>query len=94
MSVYVDPLFVTGLTRQWPYPRACHLFADGDKELHALAARIGLKRTWFQNRPGKLPHYDLTMRMRRRAISAGAIELTRQEAAAKMRTIKEIPIAI
>lgn len=34
MSVYVDQLFNTrGLSPHWPYPQACHMFADSVEEL-------------------------------------------------------------
>jgi hypothetical protein len=48
---------------------------DGDvSELHAFAIRIGIKRNWFQD--GRFPHYDLTENMRRRALKAGAIDIS------------------
>jgi len=77
MSVYVDAL------RQWPTPikcfqaGSCHLLADTPDELHAMAAAIGLKRAWFQNK--RPPHYDLTPAMRARAIRRGALEITDRE---------------
>lgn len=52
-----------------------HLVSDTSlEELHAFAAKIGLKRCWFSNKRGKrLPHYDLTTaRKRDTAITAGA----------------------
>jgi hypothetical protein len=63
----------------------CHLFTDGDEaELHALAAKIGLKRKWFQpDRDGG--HYDLTPGRRAAALAAGAKALTRREAVAVWR---------
>ena len=58
MTIFVDalvahPLPGDGQTRRVGAPyghRWCHLFCepDGEDELHALAARIGLKRAWFQ----------------------------------------------
>jgi len=77
MSVYVDPLFDTrGWSANWPYPFACHLMADSDEELHALAAKLGLKRAWHQtNPPHAVSHYDLTVRKRARAVELGAIEV-------------------
>ena len=79
MPCYVDPLFDTrGWSDQWPFPEACHLMADSDEELHALAARLGLKRAWHQPRPPhSVSHYDLTRRKRRAAVMAGAIEVDR-----------------
>lgn len=51
---------------------SCHLTTDGSiDELHAFAQRIGLKREWFQDH-GLVPHYDLTPRMRERALQTGA----------------------
>lgn len=64
--------------------RWCHLFTDqaDQAELHALARRIGLRRSWFQNtspHPWRW-HYDVTEGKRRHAVAAGAIEITWREA--------------
>lgn len=56
-----------------------HLVSIDLDELHRFAAAIGLNRSWFQNSAGKIPHYDLMGRMRRRAIQAGASLVTSQE---------------
>ena len=71
MSVYVDPLFNTPKMRNWPYKRACHMFADTLRELHEMAGLIGLSRSWFQARHD-FPHYDLTAWKRNQAIERGA----------------------
>lgn len=57
----------------------CHLFADEADcpELHAFAARIGMRRSWFQGN-----HYDLTPGRRYAAVVAGAKEVDRAEAVA------------
>src|SRR5882762_4885703 len=60
----------------------CHLAADSLKELHAMAASIGLKRSWFQDKPG-FPHYDLTPGKRLAAICRGSVIMTRKEFSAK-----------
>ena len=73
MSVYVDPMATALMNPNWRWPKACHLYADTLQELHDFAVGIGLNRSWFQERPS-LPHYDLTARMRRIAIRAGAIQ--------------------
>jgi Protein of unknown function (DUF4031) len=80
MTVYVDnyrvPARVGRLTARWS-----HLFvAPGDdlEELHAFAARIGLRRTWFQDKP-PLCHYDVTDTKRQQAIAAGAKAITWHE---------------
>ena len=75
MTVYVDQLFRTSPGPRWPYRQACHLLADSVEELHVFARRIGLKREWFQER-NHLAHYDLTAGMRRKAIAAGAVQVT------------------
>lgn len=69
MAVYVDDAFIA--FRGGSY---CHLFADTDDELHALAQRIGLKREWFQDTKPEFHHYDVSLSMRAAAIRAGARE--------------------
>lgn len=77
MSVYVDPLFETPHTARWRWSYACHMVADSLGELHRMATRLGLHRSWFQD--NVLPHYGLTARRREAAVRCGAIELTRRE---------------
>lgn len=76
MTVYVDPLMPCITSRRWPWGEACHLFSPDWAELHAFAARLGLVHSWFQNRRGKLPHYDLTAAKRQQALAMGAVALT------------------
>src|SRR4051812_48381894 len=66
----------------WPFrgDKYCHMMSDkggkeGLAELHAFAKTIGLKRSWFQNKP-RHPHYDLSSGKRRQAILAGAQAVT------------------
>ena len=70
--VYVDNLFAAS----WRFGQACHMTADTLVELHAMARRIGLKRSWFQPHP-RFPHYDLTKGMRAKAVLEGATEQRR-----------------
>ena len=58
MAVYVDAMVKYGVRRGRAGPRWCHMIADSPKELHAMAARIGLRRTWFQAK-ASVPHYDI-----------------------------------
>ena len=60
--------------------RWCHLYADTEAELHAFAARIGMKRSWAQVSRRGIPHYDLVPGRRAAAVEAGAVELGRTEA--------------
>ena len=84
MSVYVDPMFPCIPTRNWRWNESCHLIADTEDELHTFAAKLGLKREWFQ-RDSRLPHYDLTARRRAVAVAVGAVELTRRQFVEVMR---------
>jgi hypothetical protein len=54
------------------------MFADTVEELHDMAAKIGLKRCWFQNKPGH-QHYDLRETKRTLAIANGATPVTRRQ---------------
>lgn len=71
----------------WPGPKprcfragSCHLTTEGDLEaLHAFAARLGLKRVWFQ--PKSTPHYDLTPGKRELALEIGAVFVPGKEQA-------------
>ncbi len=47
------------------------MYADTEQELHLMAARIGLKKEWFQQT--RLKHYDLLPFRRDKAIELGAI---------------------
>jgi hypothetical protein len=52
MSVYVDDM-------RAPYRGMimCHMIADTDEELNAMASAIGMQRGWFQG-----DHYDTRRR--------------------------------
>jgi hypothetical protein len=85
---YVDRLTpgqVRGVrAREW-----CHLIADTLDELHTMARRIGMKRTWFQSAPpASHPHYDLVESRRKHAVELGAIELDRARFVEKLRQIR------
>ncbi len=78
MSAYVDDLRHNGWKLYGAPVKSCHLFADTPAELHELAARIGLKRSWAQqeHKQGGLLHYDLVLSKRILALQAGAREIT------------------
>ncbi|HEX3640674.1 MAG TPA: DUF4031 domain-containing protein [Ktedonobacteraceae bacterium] len=84
MTVYVDELMSCLPTRKWPYKKACHMRADTEDELHTFAAKIGLKREWYQNhhRNPVMWHYDLNAGKRKEAIQKGARAITWREMAA------------
>ena len=79
MTVYVDdmrapfkPAHRTGRTYVM-----CHMIADTDDELHAMADKIGVARKWFQG-----DHYDIALTSRAKAVAAGARELTKRQLSA------------
>lgn len=74
MSVYVDDMRA-GLGRMV----MCHMVADTLPELHDMADRIGVNRRWFQNK--SIPHYDICLSKRAKAVQYGAVETTQREVA-------------
>lgn len=90
MAVYVDQItdysgrlkgHVGRISQQW-----CHMTADTLEELHDMAARIGMKRTWFQSHALlHRCHYDLVPARRAAAIGFGAIEVQRLEHARRLK---------
>jgi hypothetical protein len=82
VSCYVDALAVHGNARGIFLAGSCHLTADTLDELHTMAAKIGMKRAWFQDHP-VVPHYDLVASRRAAAVEAGAIEMPMREQWAK-----------
>lgn len=69
MTVYVDSM-------RAKYGRLilCHMIADTDEELHAMADTISVARKWFQG-----DHYDIALSKRTLAVAAGAKEITLRE---------------
>ena len=63
------------------YKRWSHMVSDvSEEELHAFAAKIGLRREWFQGRPkASAAHYDVTPTKRALAIKHGAVAVTSRE---------------
>ena len=82
MAVYVDDMH-TSLLGKYHTIQVCHMLADSDDELHAMAERIGVDRRWGQSADkGSGSHYDLPSSHRDLAVQCGAIEITMQQAAA------------
>jgi hypothetical protein len=69
MAVYVDDV-----RHRFGRMVMCHLWADSVDELHAFAARLGLKRTWFQCPPkASWEHYDISLGIKAKALALGAV---------------------
>ena len=74
MAVYIDEF-----GPKWgKWAGGGHMIADTLEELHEMADKIGLKREWFQDKPG-FPHYDVQHRKRAQAIELGAQSVTMRE---------------
>lgn len=73
MTVYVDDMKADFKPQHRPGRRyvMSHMIADTEDELHAMAARIGVARKWYQG-----DHYDITQSKRAEAIKAGARAIT------------------
>jgi hypothetical protein len=69
--VYVDDM-------RAPYGRLimCHMIADTDEELLAMADRIGVQRKWHQYPGTHRSHFDIALSKRALAVAAGAQEIT------------------
>ncbi|MGY4333163.1 hypothetical protein ACVWWG_007580 [Bradyrhizobium sp. LB7.2] len=81
MAVYVDDM-------KAPFGNMimCHMWADSDAELLAMADKLGVNRKWIQGHPtlsfGKhrnasWVHFDIAQSKRALAVSGGAIETDR-----------------
>lgn len=81
MTVYVDDMHLTELGR-FGRMKMCHMIADSDEELHAMADRIGVARRWFQKPGTSGRHYDIAMSKRALAVKAGAVEISLRQASA------------
>ncbi|MBN3811662.1 DUF4031 domain-containing protein [Paraburkholderia sp. Ac-20347] len=77
MTVYVDDMRAA-------YGRMvmCHMIADTDDELHAMAAAIGVARRWHQKPGTARSHYDIELGKRSAAVMRGAVEITWRQAGA------------
>ena len=78
MTVYVDDM-----KAKFGRMVMCHMLADTDEELHAMADKIGVARRWWQS-PEKTSgsHYDIALSMRAKAVALGAVEITWRQAGA------------
>lgn len=74
MTVYVD-----NMKAEFGRMIMCHMIADTEDELHAMADKIGVARRWFQG-----DHYDIAQTKRALAVRAGAVEITWRQAGAMM----------
>lgn len=74
MAVYVDDM-QAGFGRMV----MCHMVADTDDELHAMADQIGVARRWHQKAGTPHSHYDICKSKRAAALKLGAVEIGKRE---------------
>jgi hypothetical protein len=69
VTVYVDDMRAS-------YGRMvmCHMVADTEEELHAMASQIGVALRWYQG-----DHYDICLAKRDLAVRLGAVEVTMRQ---------------
>jgi Protein of unknown function (DUF4031) len=86
MTIYVDdiriPARVGRVSARWSHLSAGPF--DDLAELHEFAARIGLRRSWFQAKGWPRDHYDVTDSKRAEAIAAGAVPITWRDLGAQI----------
>lgn len=81
MTVYVDDAVTLWRGQRW-----AHLMADTLDELHAMAARLGIPRRAFQDKPSGA-HYDVTPEMREQALRLGALAISRHNDREQVRAV-------
>ena len=81
MTVYVDDA-----VHPWRGQRWAHLMADTLDELHAMAARLDIPRRAFQNKTSGA-HYDVPAGLRERAITLGAVAISRHRERELVKTV-------
>lgn len=84
MTVYVDDM-----RAQYGRMVMCHMLADNDEELHAMAAQIGIARKWHQKANTPHSHYDICLSKRAKAVKLGAVETDRYGVAAIIKAKRE-----
>lgn len=101
MAVYVDDAAIRAEVRNGSrvrFSRWSHLTADTQQELHEFAARLGLRREWFQRgqptggNPSPFWHYDVTSGKRAQALTMSAIGVSSRELARYCRARADQPM--
>lgn len=86
----MDNAFAVGDWGRWS--GGGHLQADTVDELHEFADRLGLRREWFQAKPGRPEndHYDVGRTGRARALALGAIDEDRAAGTRRRQAIRRV----
>ena len=79
------PVYVDNMRANFGRMVMCHIVADTEPELLAMADRIGVSRRWHQYPGTYKSHFDIALSKRRAAIELGAIEISRHHLALMLR---------
>lgn len=71
MTVYVD-----NMRARFGRMVMCHMIANTEEKLHAMADKIGVARRWYQG-----DHYDIALSKRALAVEHGARQITLRQCA-------------
>jgi hypothetical protein len=82
------PVYIDKANLNYRNMKMCHMIADTEEELHIMAAKIGMKRAWFQAN-ASFPHYDVCLMRKKKALEYGTIEVDRRTLVYKMREIRQ-----
>lgn len=83
------PVYVDDMRAKFGRMVMCHMLADTDEELHAMADRIGVARRWHQKPGTPHSHYDVCLAKRALAVSFGAQEIDRAGVGALIRAKRQ-----
>jgi len=85
MTVYVD-----NMNANCGRMKMCHMLADTEEELLAMADKIGVQRRWHQY-PGTIKsHFDICTSKREKAVDLGAVEIDYPSGVAKILSARRI----
>lgn len=57
----------------------CHMLADSQEELLAMATQVGVNHKWIQDKGTKYEHFDICLTKKKIALAHGAKEIGRRE---------------
>ncbi|EPQ6932423.1 DUF4031 domain-containing protein [Pseudomonas aeruginosa] len=84
MAVYVDDMRASLKVGNRTYVM-CHMIADDEDELRAMAAAIGVQLRYHQYQGTYKSHFDIALTKRALAVKRGALEITAQQVASMVR---------
>ena len=88
MSIYVGPLVGCLASSNFRHTKSAHLLADAELELLTFGEKLGCRTAWAHRSNSGVLHFDLTERMRSKAIRMGAKTLDRAGEVAKAKELK------